>query len=257
MQNKCLACGSEEIINCGKPELQDQNSKFKVIECKKCKLQWSLPMPSEDELYLHYSTYYNRRFKRIFKTSLKYLRDLLTLKEVRERLFLKKTMEYTKVQNFLDYGCGEGEMLLIGKKFRWNCTGVEYSKELSDKFFRLGINVVVATDFESSTLEKGSYDLILLKHLIEHIKDIPSFLEQTKKYLSNGGVLAIKTPSNTSLRAKTKTAKWHFVNPPEHLWSFNTVNFKLLLESIGFEVLMIKNSLLVDELICYAKVKIL
>ncbi|MEI7484542.1 MAG: class I SAM-dependent methyltransferase [Ignavibacteriota bacterium] len=251
----CKVCGSDNPVNNGKPVFHVNGSKYNVLECRKCSLQWSSPMPSEDELTMHYNTYYNRRFKRILKTSLKFLRDLLTLKEVREYYFLKKVLEYTNVKKFLDYGCGEGEMLLLGRKFGWECTGTEYSEELKDKFVTLGINVIVATDFENSKLKQSYFDLIILKHLIEHIKDIPSFLNQAKKYLSDNGVLAIKTPSNSSFRAKTRTANWHFVNPPEHLWSFNTLNFKLLLENNGFEVLSIKNSLLVDELICYAKVR--
>lgn len=256
MKEICQACGSEDVKNCGYPILQNEDSKYSVIECNKCKLMWASPMPTDNDLTLHYNAYYQRRFKRILKASLKFLRDIITLKTLREYFFLKHATKYTNVRRFLDYGCGEGEMLELGNKLGWDCTGTEYSKELADKFESLGLNVVIATDFESSSLEQNSFDLILFKHLIEHIKDIPTFLNQTKKYLSKGGIVAVKTPSNTTLRAKTKTAKWHFVNPPEHQWSFNTVNFKLLMEKNGFEVLSIKNSLLVDELICFAKVKI-
>lgn len=255
MQETCLACGSTDSINKGKPVLQDFESKFNLLECKKCKLMWSSPMPSEDEISLHYNTYYKRRYKRLLKSSLKFARDLITLKDIRETIFLKSATKFTNVKKFLDYGCGEGEMLLLGKKLGWDCTGTEYSDELSEKFCNLGIKVIVATDFENSKLEKNCFDLILFKHLIEHIKDISSFLDQAKKYLTKDGIIAIKTPSNTSLRARTKTANWHLVNPPEHLWSFNIVNFKMILERNGFEVLSIKNSVFVDELICYAKVK--
>ena len=254
MQEKCIVCNSKNVNNSGKPPLLKSDNNYSIIKCNECNLMWSSPMPTEDELTLHYNFYYKRRFQRILKSSLKFFRDIITLKYIREYYFLKNTMKYSHIKKFLDYGCGEGEMLIIGKKFGWDCTGTEYSKELSEKYNKLKIRVIVAKDFENSTLEQNNYDLILFKHLIEHIKDIPSFLNQAKKYLSKNGIIAIKTPSNTSLRAKTKTANWHYVNPPEHLWSFNINNFKLLLENNGFEVLKIKNSLLVDELICYAKV---
>ena len=255
MPEICIACNSSNVINTGKPEFHNLESKYNVIQCNHCNLKWSSPMPSEADLSLHYNTYYERRFQRLFKTSLKYIRDLLTFKDTREKTFLKKAIQYTNVKYFLDYGCGEGEMLIMGKKFGWDCTGTEYSDELSEKFSKLGISVIVAKDFENSMLRKNGFDLILFKHLIEHIKDIPSFLNQAKAYLTKNGVIAIKTPSNTSFRAKTKTAKWHIINPPEHLWSFNTNNFKLILENNGFEILSIKNSLIVDELICYIRVR--
>jgi len=249
----CPACNNENHKNIGKPILHENDNNYNVIECQECKLQWCNPFPTEMEMHKHYTTYYQKRFNRLTKSKLKSLRDLITFKYAREFLFLKKTSKFTKIENFLDYGCGEGEMLLHGKKLGWNCTGTEYSDELSSKYEKLEINVIVAKDFENSGLKKNNFDLIIFKHLIEHIQDIPFFLTKTKEYLTDKGVIAIKTPSNTSLRALTKTANWHIVNPPEHLWSFNPHNFKLLLENNGFEVLTIRNSLIVNELICYAR----
>ncbi len=254
MQEMCIACKSINVSNFGKPPLLKSDTHYIVLKCNECNLMWSYPMPTEEELTVHYNSYYERRFQKILNSSLKFFRDIITFKYIREYYFLKNTMKYSHIKKFLDYGCGEGEMLLIGKKFGWNCTGTEYSKELSDKYNKLGIKVVVARDFQNSTLEQNNFDLILFKHLFEHLKEIPLFLNQAKKYLRKNGLIAIKTPSNTSLRAKTKTANWHYVNPPEHLWSFNPHNFKLLLENNGFEVLRIRNNLMVDELICYAKV---
>lgn len=251
----CPACNNKNIKKLGKPELHEKGSKYIVVECMKCKLQWCNPHPFDEEMQKHYETYYQRRFQRLTKSKFKAIRDFLTLKYIREILFLKKAEFFSKINTFLDFGCGEGEMLLIGKKLGWVCTGTEYSSELKTDFEKLGVNVIVTTNFENSELIKNSYDLILFKHLIEHIKDIPNFLAQAKNYLTENGVMAIKTPSNTSFRAITNTALWHLVNPPEHLWSFNCKNFRLLLEKNGFEVLKIKNSLIVDELICYARIK--
>jgi 2-polyprenyl-3-methyl-5-hydroxy-6-metoxy-1,4-benzoquinol methylase len=212
-------------------------------------------MPSDNDFDLYYKSYYQKRFQNIINTSLKLFRELITFKYYREYLFLKKATKYKKIVKFLDYGCGEGEMLIMGKKFGWECTGTEYSSELTEAYRKAGIHVVISKDFGHPELVNKDYDVILFKHLIEHIREIPNFLNSAKNFLSKNGIIMIKTPSNSSLRAKTGTSNWHLINPPEHLWSFNTHNFRKLLENFGFQVLSIRDSLVVNELICYARIK--
>ncbi len=35
---ECIACGSKEIVNLGKPRLQFTNTSYHVLECSKCGL---------------------------------------------------------------------------------------------------------------------------------------------------------------------------------------------------------------------------
>jgi SAM-dependent methyltransferase len=251
----CPGCSSDNISDCGKPYLADNNTKYSVSMCNICQLQWCTPKPTNKEISEYYSTYYERRFTRVFKTSLKGFKEFVTFKYIREYAFLKTARKFIKVENFLDYGCGEGELLIIGKKLGWKSIGTEYSAELKEKFEKMGIELIVANDFKSSNLPINHFQLISMKHVIEHLSDLTDILNQIKAHLVKNGILAIKTPSNTCFRARTSTAKWHYVNPPEHLWSFNPTSLGILLNNNGYEVLKIRNSILVDELICYAKVK--
>lgn len=43
MLKVCIACGSTNVVNTGKPIYSDVNTKFSVLECADCNLKWSDP----------------------------------------------------------------------------------------------------------------------------------------------------------------------------------------------------------------------
>lgn len=117
------------------------------------------------------------------------------------------------------------------------------------------INFIRANSLDTAKLKLNYYGCIIFIHLLEHIPELKKLLISTKKYLTNSGIIAVKSPSTTSFRAKTGTSNWHIVNPPEHMWSFNKYKFKKLLENLNFKILYLKDSLLINEFICIARVR--
>jgi len=252
----CPACNSDKFIIIGKPPLQNKDSKYNVIKCQYCELKWSSPLPSSEELEEHYRKYYALRDSTVDKVTLKKkIKDYISFREYRINLLIKCIEKYSEKGLMVDFGCGRAEPLYIAKKRKWNVLGIDYSNELKDVFIEDGIEFVHSNDILKSGLKEHSVDCIIFKHLLEHIPDIKGFLEKSRKVLKKGGIVAIKSPSSTSFRARLNLATWHFVNPPEHLWGFTKLNFKRLMENNSFEVLYLKDSLFVDELICIARVK--
>jgi SAM-dependent methyltransferase len=145
-------------------------------------------------------------------------------------------------------------MLAIAREDGWSVVGIDYSRENTARLRASGFDVRVATDLPSSGVNAGSVDCLVAKHVIEHVVDLERFLADCRTVLRPGGILAIKTPSRTSLRARLGLANWHLVNPPEHQWGFQPHCFRLLLESHGLEVRYLRNDSIVDELVCIAGV---
>lgn len=252
----CIACGSNETNNLGKPIYSDANSKYSVIECKVCKLQWSDPMPTIEEMDKHYTKYYEIRYNTVDKYPLKNkIRNFITFRKLRLNSFFRIIEKYSPEKSILDFGCGEADILYEAKKEDWKILGVDYSNELSEKFKEDGIDFIQSNDLNSTGIGSHTFGCISAKHTVEHLTDLEEFFKSVKKYLTNNGILAVKTPSSTSLRARSGLADWHYVRPPEHCWGFNVNNFGKLLEKNGFEIIYLKDSLLVDELICIARVK--
>lgn len=252
--NTCPACNSSKIADTGKPILQNADSKYNVMQCSECKIMWTSPMPTKEDLDAHYERYYYVRNSTVDKSKFKKrFKEIIGFGKFRKKLFLDSIEKYLQLKTIVDYGCGNDNLLKIAKKRGWDVTGIDYSDEEISFFEKENIKFIKASTLEEAGIEEESLGCIILKHTIEHITDIKSYLNSIKKYLSKDGLIAIKTPSSSSLRARLNLAKWHIVNPPEHQWGFNKNNFGMLLENNGFEILTIRDSLITNELICIAR----
>jgi 2-polyprenyl-3-methyl-5-hydroxy-6-metoxy-1,4-benzoquinol methylase len=214
-------------------------------------------MPTPAELDEHYSGYYERK-KTVSVANLigRVIKTVLTAVgwySFRHKAFLSLINRYATMGVLLDYGCGEGQMLMTARARGWQVIGIDYSDENAARLTSNGVDVRCAPSLAAGGIDRESIDCIVAKHVIEHVVDIEQFLADCRASLKPGGVLAIKTPSRTSLRARLKLADWHFVNPPEHQWGFDPKCFRLLMESHGFEITYLKDSLVVDELFCIAR----
>jgi len=216
-------------------------------------------MPTQAELDAYYTTYYQRKKGRslaqVKSALVKNVLEKIGWYRARHLAFMRLINQYHSRGVMLDYGCGEGQMLRVAKKDGWKVIGVDYSDEFAEALRADGIEFHAASDLRSSGIAPDSIDCLVAKHVIEHIVDLEQFLSDCRTVLKPDGIMAIKTPSRTSLRARLGLANWHFVNPPEHQWGFQPYCFRLLMESHGFEVLYLKDSLIVDELISIVHVR--
>lgn len=252
----CPACESKSFSDLGKPIESKPDSIYNVVECNNCKLNWCNPMPDQEDLNNYYSKYYETRYSTVDKYPLKTkIKIILTLRKHRLKNYFAIIDKYSPGKSILDFGCGEADILYVAKEKGWKILGVDYSNELSEKFKTDNIDFKPGSDLNQIGIEENSFDCITAKHVIEHIPEITKFLDSIKKYLTPNGIFAVKTPSATSNRAKLGLANWHLVRPMEHFWGFNLDNFGRLMEKNGFEVIYLKDNLLVDELTCIARVK--
>ena len=252
---KCPACNSKSFRNLGKPIESEINSIYSVIECNECKLNWCSPMPSHEDLNNYYTRYYKTRYSTVDKYPLKTkIKSIVTLRKTRLKSFFSIIQQYSPGKSILDFGCGEADILYVAKEKGWKVLGVDYSNELRDKFKSDNIEFKCGSDLESVGIEKNSFSCISAKHVIEHIPEIENFLNSIKQCLTPNGIFAVKTPSASSNRAKFGLANWHLVRPMEHFWGFIIDNFGRLMKKNNFEILYMKDNLLVDELTCVARV---
>lgn len=87
----------------------------------------------------------------------------------------------------IDIGCGRGEVMRELSTAGYECAGLDFDAEcvkLSEKYGR-----VVCSDIESigNFFEAGSFDLVIISHVLEHTKDPAEIIERlkhiSKKYI--------------------------------------------------------------------------
>ncbi|MCW3118702.1 MAG: class SAM-dependent methyltransferase, partial [Chitinophagaceae bacterium] len=102
----------------------------------------------------------------------------------------------------------------------WNETGLEPDQDARK----------VAADLYGLQLEDtkrlfelptGTFDVITLWHVLEHVNDLQATFAQLKKLLAANGRLLIAVPNYTSLDAEVYQQYWAAYDVPRHLYHFS------------------------------------
>lgn len=144
-----------------------------------------------------------------------------------------------------DIGCSVGFELFFGKQRGWHVSGNDLAPIRRD-FARanLGVDFELAyfADYEPQDLP---LDVVILRHVLEHLPDPVAELKLIWKRLSPLGVVVIVLPNFNApeLRLKVLRQCWglrrgglEFMAIPEHHWQFTARTLERLLVRCGFAV---------------------
>lgn len=129
----------------------------------------------------------------------------------------------------LDVGCALGDFVEVARENGWDAEGVEISAFAAAEARSKGLRVYTGT-LEDQRLESGSYDVITLYDVIEHLTDPIATLREAKRLLAPGGVLHMVTPNVGGLQAKVLGSKWYHYKPGEHLYLFSPKTVREVVE---------------------------
>jgi 2-polyprenyl-3-methyl-5-hydroxy-6-metoxy-1,4-benzoquinol methylase len=109
--------------------------------------------------------------------------------------YIARTMEITPATRVFEIGCGEGGNLVPFLEMGCQCVGVDFNQRKIDLGLEFMEQVVPGADvqlltqdiYDSSADALGTYDLIILRDVIEHIHDQQRFLKFVHKFLNPGG----------------------------------------------------------------------
>ncbi len=136
----------------------------------------------------------------------------------------------------LDIGSAGGYFLKAAKDLGFSVTGVEPSAWLcATGRQQFGVDLRTGT-LESCGFAPGSFDLVSLWDVIEHVPKPDLLLDQIQPLLAPGGHLVISTPDYGSLAARLLGKKWPFLLNI-HLFYFTHDTIQRLLKSHGFTLL--------------------
>ena len=134
----------------------------------------------------------------------------------------------------LEVGCAYGLFLRRARERGWQAVGVEIAADCAREAQASAGVPVVAGDFLSAELP-GPFDVIVLLDVIEHMPDPAACLERCARLLTPDGLLVLETGDLGSRWARLLGRRWHFVDPPQHLFYFTADGLESLLRRHGFE----------------------
>jgi SAM-dependent methyltransferase len=139
-------------------------------------------------------------------------------------------------KRLLDYGTGTGYFTDFMVRKGFLAEGIEIddgAREYGIK--RFGITVH-APDFLFEGYSAGSFDVITLWHVLEHLYDPKRYLRQFHELLGDGGTLIVAVPNHTSKDAEAYGPHWAAYDVPRHLWHFSPDTMAKIMEQTGFRV---------------------
>ena len=133
----------------------------------------------------------------------------------------------------IDVGCGRGDFLARLKSLGWNVLGIEPDPVSSSITRARGIDVFNGT-LNGARLADNTADEIGVNHVIEHVHDPLSLLQECHRVLRPGGRLALYMPNIDSLGHRFFGRNWAGLDPPRHLFHFSPRSIGELLRRSPF-----------------------
>lgn len=134
----------------------------------------------------------------------------------------------------LDVGCGTGAFLETCKKAGWDIVGVEPDSDaraVSTK--KLQVEIRPNLD---SLIGAGSFDIVSLWHVLEHMPNLGQTIPQLHELLAGTGTLLIAVPNSDSYDAKYFNEYWAAYDIPRHLHHFTPSTIEPLFRQYGFQL---------------------
>ena len=203
-------------------------------------------MPVAEDIHKAYATYYThangksgrRRHAKREELALQIIRRIeklwlraLFLAEEREKL---ETMFLANRPpgRVLEVGCGSGLLLQRLQDLGWWAEGQDVDPS-AGSFSGDGI-VVHIGELNTLDLPSGSYDAIVMNHVIEHVHTPVELLRECYRLVKPGGILVITTPNIQSYGHRIFRDAWSGLDPPRHLHIFSIKSLTSLVGSAGW-----------------------
>jgi SAM-dependent methyltransferase len=148
----------------------------------------------------------------------------------------------------LDIACGNGRLLALARDDGWEVKGLELSSSLAQEIEKkLGIQVYNMDFLEHQVGDEGGYDVVVLRHVLEHVPDSISALNKIGALLKPGGYAVLEFPNIEAWDLKIKRflqrtgldhKKYKGEYKPGHCNEFSWKSFSYLCSRTGFRILL-------------------
>lgn len=231
----CQLCGSAERA------VKFVDEPYRVMTCRVCGLVYVTPRLTGQALLDVYDEGYWKSQDPKTRGYADYAREAaLYLKTFRKRMALVRRHLPARGR-ILDVGCAAGYFLRVAQEHGHDVHGVEVSAAIAGEAVKaLGAERIHIGTLEDAVRAKGhapgSFDLVTLWDVIEHVPDPQSLLRTIRGLIRPGGKLLLETQNVASKWARLLGRRWHHYKHDEHLYHFTPATATRLLADCGFAV---------------------
>lgn len=239
----CIMCGSPEwslVVRSEDVEYHCKPGPFDVVQCDRCGHTYAHPLPAyEDIASIYPNTYYT-----VNKKSPLYLDGWVYEKKLgQDARKLRDSLRQHNIRSIVDVGCGEISRLVelkkaFGKDVEAIALDIQFDEDIVRGAKANDIKLVhgnVETDLNA--LKDGGHDLIIMRQLLEHLRDPQRAINGLAQKLAPGGLMIIDTPNRGGWDFHIfKTQHWGGYHIPRHFHLFRQDSLVKLIERAGLKV---------------------
>ncbi|MBI2251208.1 MAG: class I SAM-dependent methyltransferase [Armatimonadetes bacterium] len=197
------------------------------------------PLPKKQELNKLYDEDYFQG--KGFDPTATYFQEYLDLKkrEFQYKYFnfiLDLVNDYKLKGNFLDLGCGFGNLLEMAGCRNFIPYGVEISPFAAKYPKEKWKDNIVIGEFKENLFPDNFFEVVTLIEVIEHLTSPIEILKNIYKVLKDNGIILIATGNVESLPAKVLGKFWDYYLIPGHIYYYSPNTISRLLKLAGFKI---------------------
>lgn len=205
---------------------------FQLQRCDQCNFVLTNPQPDSHNLgkyyespaYVSHAEQSQSLMDRVY-----HIARAFTLKW-KYRLLLDHSLK--RPNSILDVGAGTGAFLQQCKAKGMHIAGVEPAPAART----VARNITGAEIAEQPHDVTGTYDVITLWHVLEHVSDLHPAIEKLASLLVDTGTMFIAVPNHPAADAKKYAQHWAAFDVPRHLWHFTRSTMTSLLQQHNLNV---------------------
>lgn len=203
---------------------------FDVYLCRRCKIGFTDPYPTEETTRHLYETKESSDFDIIRDSPIDYIKDFLSRRQ------LTRLAPHNHVRAVLDYATGNGRFAVSATKVFPNARvdAVDYQSTPP----RLLQNQVGTVNYYSHTAfaeQNQQYDLIIVRHVLEHTHHPVQLVKCLSERLAPDGIIYIEVPNLGSGCAKVFGKYWKGYYVPRHIFHYTIDSLTDIVRCAGLE----------------------
>lgn len=208
---------------------------FAIWECANCTLRFTQNVPEAAAIGRYYQSDAYVSHSDTRKGLVNRLYHIVRNITLKGKLKMITGVSGKKTGSLLDVGAGTGAFAAVMQQNGWQVTGLE-PDETARKNAAQNHGLNLQTLEALYNLPAGSYDVITMWHVLEHVHELHGYLNRFQTILRPGGTLVVAVPNYTSADAQRYGASWAAYDVPRHLYHFSPASMRALVAQHGFQV---------------------
>ncbi|WP_300729739.1 class I SAM-dependent methyltransferase [uncultured Bacteroides sp.] len=216
----CPLCGKshfEKVLTC--TDHYATGESFDIFRCSDCGFMFTQNVPDEHVIGRYYESpdyiSHTNTHKGMMNKIYHWVRRYMLTRKAR---IIKRGCGLSRGQ-LLDIGTGTGYFSHFMAERGWRVSAIEKSPQ-ARAFAKEHFGLDVQPPEALSGYEAGSFDVITLWHVMEHLQNLNETWEQLAKLLKDRGALIVAVPNPSSFDARYYKQMWGAYDVPRHLWHF-------------------------------------